>query len=276
MAKGRPHLNGNVDARLLIVDDDPHIRLSLVRALNLMGYQVEAAGSGQQALALMEAAPFDLVILDLRLPDIEGVEVMLRARQIQPTLLIIVLTGRATLDSAIAAVKAHAVDYLLKPASVHDISAVVSAALEERGRRLRQQQLLDVLAQTLDTLRQTETPQAGPPPAGANSEQLLHVHPLIVDRDRREVIVNGSPEPAIALTESEASILICLMEYPDQVLSCQDLASAAWGQYLDEPAARTLVRPHIFRLRRKIETRPNAPKLIRTIRGRGYVFSTTW
>jgi len=257
-------------ARLLVVDDDPNTRAGLRDLLSLMGYHIEEAGSGHEALSLLESEPYDLVILDMRMPGMDGIETMQRARQMRPDLLIVVLTAHATLESAIAAVKSDAVDYLLKPINIESLSAVISRALRERAEQLRRQHLLDVVGQALDTLRQTGRPVApspppltspGPPPTSL--ERFPQAGPLMLDRQKRLAVMKGDPVRTVELTEGEAAILLALMEHPNQVLSCSQLARAAMG----------LVRPCIHRLRRKIETTPDKPRLIRTVRGRGYFLS---
>ncbi len=267
-------------ARLLVVDDDPNTRAGLRDLLSLMGYHVEEAGSGHEALSLLESEPYDLMVLDMRMPGMDGVEAMQRARQIRPDLLIVVLTAHATLESAIAAVKSDAVDYLLKPINIESLSAVISHALRERAEQLRRQHLLDVVGQALDTLRQTDRPVApasppptspGPPPVSL--ERFLHAGPLTLDRQKRLAVMKGAPVRTVELTEGEAAILVALIEHPNQVLSCSQLARAAMGYDLDKWTAQSMVRPCIHRLRRKIETTPDEPRLIRTVRGRGYFLS---
>ncbi len=256
--------------RILVVDDEAHIRESLARALNLMGYHVQEAQSGREALELLEGASFDLMVLDMRMPEMDGIEVMQRARRLCSDLPIVVLTGHATLDSAIAAVKSGAADYLLKPASVHDIAAAVGAALRSRTEQLRRQHWLRMMGEAMDALRQTEAPPPAPLPAGMPVERFLRAGPLALDRQKRLVVVSSAPPCTAKLTEGETLVLTSLMGRPEQVLSCRQLARAAWGYDLDEFAAQSLIRPYIFSLRRKIESDPRNPQILLTVRGRGY------
>jgi DNA-binding response OmpR family regulator len=257
-------------ARLLVVDDEPNVRAALKRSLNLLGYVADEAASGLQALHVLENTPYDLMILDLRMPGLDGVEVMQRARQIHPDLLIIVLTGHATLDSAIAAVRSQAVDYMLKPASLHDIGAAVAAALRERAKALRRQHLLEVMDQTLDALRESEAPA----PRAEMLERFVTCGGITLDAEERLVVVreqDSAHSHTTQLTENETALLAYLMSRPAQVLSTRELARGALGYDLSDQEADSIVRPHIFRLRRKLEPEPGARKLIRTVRGRGYV-----
>ncbi len=257
------------EARLLVVDDEANVRSALARALALRGYRTDQAASGHQALRMLESNPYDLMVLDIRMPGMSGVEVMQRARQIRPDLLIIILTGHASLESAIAAVKSHAHDYLLKPASLHDLAAAVVSALERRAQALRRQHLLGVIDQTLDALRETETSERRQP----TLERFLRAGPVTLDSEKRLAVVSGTPPNTAELTENELSILVYLMERPDQVVSNRELARAALGYDVTESEAQSIVRPYVFRLRRKLEADPGEPRLIRTVRSRGYIFA---
>lgn len=258
------------EARLLVVDDESHVRSALARSLVLRGYRADEASSGYQALRMLESTPYDLLLLDIRMPGMDGVEVMQRARQLRPELLIIVLTGHATLESAIAAVKSHATDYLLKPVGLHDVAAAVARALQQRAQSLRRQHLLEVIDQTLDALREAEAPAQAPPAL----ERFLRAGPVTLDSERRLAVVGGTPARTAELTENEAYILAYLMARPDQAVSSRELARAALGYDVTEQEAQNIVRPHVFRLRRKLEADPREPRLICTVRGRGYLFAS--
>jgi DNA-binding response OmpR family regulator len=260
-------------ARLLVVDDEVNLRAGLRDLLSLMGYQVDEAASGHKALELLESRLYDLMVLDIRMPGMDGVEVMHRARQMHPDLSIIVLTAHASLESAIAAVKSDAADYMLKPFNVEDLAATISQALQERAERLRRKQLLNLIGTALDTLGQPEGSAAPPPVPPTPPERFLHVGPLTLDRQKRLAMMQGEPPRTVELTEGEAAILAVLMEHPNRVLSCSELVYAAMGYDVDEREAQNQVRLYIFRLRHKIETDPGQPRLIRTLRGRGYFFS---
>ncbi|MFQ5575376.1 MAG: response regulator, partial [Anaerolineae bacterium] len=126
-------LKGNI--QLLVVDTDLRIRSALVRALNLIGYAAEGVSSGREALALLECRKRDLMIIDILLLDLNGVEVVKRARRRWPELQVIILTRQATLESAIAGVQLQVADYLIKPVNTRQILTAVSKALEERNRQ---------------------------------------------------------------------------------------------------------------------------------------------
>jgi two-component system nitrogen regulation response regulator NtrX len=145
---------------ILIVDDEPNVRAPLAHALSLEGYRIREASSGQEALRRLEQASYDLMILDMYMPGIGGVEVMQQARQRYPTLPIIILTGKATLESAITAVKVHAADYLLKPVGMRKLVATVREVLERQATDKRQQELLQLIGHAFDELRGHSPPPA--------------------------------------------------------------------------------------------------------------------
>ncbi len=263
-------------ARLLIVDDEPHIRSALTRALSLSGYSAEGADSGPEALAMLERQGYDLMVLDMHLPGMDGLEVMRRAHQLSPGLLVIILTGHATLQSAIAAVKSkEVVDYLLKPASVHQVAAAVTAALKERAEQLERERLVRAIREAVDGLRQPDAPAASTTQAASSQERWLSAGGLRLDRQKRLVFWEGDSTRTAELTEGEAAVLACLMARPDQVVSWRELARAVWGREVQASEAQGPLRSHVFRLRQKVETNPDEPHLIRTVRGGGYILSLT-
>ena len=260
-------------ARVLVVDDELLIRSGLAQALSLSGYAADVADCGEEALAKLASTSYDVMILDLHMPGIHGVEVMHRAQAMWPQLSIIILTGHATLESAISAVKSGAADYLLKPASVHQVIEAVTRVLRERAGERLQRRLVDTITQAAEKLLQIELDPAPVDPPKSPPVQLLHAHPLTLDVQRQTVVVEDEDQTRTAsLTRSEAAVLAILVAQPDQVFSCRYLAHRAMDYDLDEAVARKVIRPIVFRLRRKIETDLRQPRSIRTIRGSGYFF----
>jgi DNA-binding response OmpR family regulator len=243
-----------------------------VRALTLLGYSVDGAASGDEAVRLLKHSAYDLMVLDMQMPGLDGVEVMRRARKLHPALLIIILTGHATLENAIAAVKLDAVDYLRKPVSVHEVVDAVARTLEENTRRLQREHLLHAVVEAVDELREDEAPQPSSSIHERLSQEVIFAPPLTLDRQMRLVAVGDDPVRQVQLTEGETEILAGLMTNPNRILSCSRLADIARGQHLSEREAESLVRPYIFRLRQKLEADPKQPRLIRTVRGKGYLF----
>lgn len=258
--------------RLVVVDDEPHTRRSLTRAISSMSYDVEAASSGEQALSLLKAEPRDVMVLDLSMPDMSGTELMDRALELCPNLLIIILVEQATLETAIAGVKRQVVDYLVKDASAEKVAGAVTAALREQSRKVQERVLVRYLSDIMDTAAQPVSTVSSPAVPQATPPYYMHVPPLSLNVRMGTVVVNGDAGRTANLTRSEAGLLAALIDQAGKVLSARELASAMQGYDPGEQAGRSAVSHCIHRLRRKIEADPSKPRLIRTVRGRGYVF----
>jgi DNA-binding response OmpR family regulator len=269
----------NTRASLLIVDAEVEGRVSMANTLRQRGFLIEEAACGEEALALLETASFDLMVVDMAIPGMTGVEVMLRARLMRRELLIIVLTAHATIESAIAAVKTDVVDYMLKPCRTDDLILTISRALEERAEQMRHQLLLEKVGEAMEALQRTGTPTepaARPLDAAASAlaPDLLRVGVLALDRQKRLATLTTNPPRTVELTEGEVSILTALMERPNQVFTYNQLAKTALGyDGMDKWTVESVIRSSVFRLRQKIEPGPDSPRLICTVRGRGYFFS---
>ncbi len=238
-------------ARVLVVDDEDAARRALAKGLRLLGYQADEAASGAAALRTLAAQPYDALLLDLRMPGIDGVAVMQHTREHYADLIVIILTAYATTESAIAAVRAGASDYLIKPCSIRQVEATLARTLSEYLPR-----------------------QSSPPPSPKTN---IHSGPVTLDLETGNVTVDL---PALAyhhqdtLTAHETALLAYLLARPQQICTCRTLVHAALDYHdLTEIEAQQIVRPHICRLRTKIEPPEPAPRLIQTIRGKGYSFS---
>jgi DNA-binding response OmpR family regulator len=259
--------------RILIVDDEDDIRIALAQILRLEGYVAEEADSGDEALELLEHETFDLMVLDMRMPGMSGVEVIQQVRIAYPDLFVVVLTGQATLESAILTTKSDGVvDYLLKPVKTDEFVAAITRALRKKAERVQQQKLVSAAAQILEASQQFEI---NPPEASLKTplERFIHVFPLTLDCQKRVMtFVDENPARMIELTKGETAVLATLMMYPNQTLSCHDLVTQALKYDVHESEAESVIRPYVFRLRRKLERSPKKPDLICTIRRRGYRF----
>lgn len=270
-ASSQANQNGR-KMRLLIVDDEAHIRAILVKALTLVGYEVDEAASGQEALALLHTEPYDLMVLDMVLPGMEGIDVLRQAHQIQANVSIIILTGNATLESAIAAVKSAAVDYLLKPASIHEIIDAITNALQKRAASAQKELLIDVLGEALERADSAESASPLSQLPQKSQSRFVVTQPLCLDRSQQIVTHDDEPDRSVDLSRGETAVLMSMMQNADQILSCEQLVWLAWGYKAERIEAKSVIRPYIFRLRNKLEDNPKKPRLIRTIRKRGYKF----
>ncbi len=258
-----------IKARVLIADDEENARLVLSRALELLGYQVEGVSDGRQAMQRLAAASYDVLLLDLRMPEVDGVQVMEYVRQSCPGLAVIVLTAHATLDSAITAVKAGVVDYLLKPQRIAEIEEAVQRALRRRSGERQRQRLIGVMEEALQKL---QAPEAW----GPDGAEPVTRRGLALDFEQRKLTIHpedGGEPRVVELTGDQAAILAFMAAHAGKALSNREIAGAALGYAdLSEKEAERIVRPHILRLRRKIEPDPCQPAFLRTVRGVGYAF----
>lgn len=225
-------------ARILVVDDDPAILRVLMRNLSARGFQVVAAATAADGIKLYAETHPDLVILDLGLPDLDGVEVIRRLRSNGNTP-VIVLSVRETERDKVLALDEGADDYLTKPFSVEEL-----------------------LARVRVTLRHLARP-------GAGSDPVFTAGDLEVDLERRRVRVRGRE---IHLTPTEYELLRTLIAHPDRVLTDRMLLTSVWGsEYGDEAH---YLHVYVARLRRKLSTESGPPPYIVTEPGVGYRLRT--
>ncbi len=225
---------------ILVVEDDPELSALVAGRLRESGYAVEAAADGPSALASVERQVPDLVLLDVMLPGIDGLEVCRRLRAAHPLLYIIMLTARADELDRVVGLEVGADDYVTKPFSLQELVARVRAAL----RRLR--------------LTEERSVHAG-------DDAPLRFDDLDVDPVRHEVRRRGEP---VHLTVREFDLLLFLARHPDRPFTRAQLLDQVWDiQY--EGYDRT-VDSHVQRLRAKVEDDPGNPRFIKTVWGVGY------
>ena len=250
-------------ATILIVDDDRATRYTLASLLRRAGYRAEEAASGREALECITRQQFDLVILDLNMPEMDGTEVLQAARPLAPDTVFVILTAYGTLDSAMVAIRHGAFDYLLKPSPMQEIVRVVEAGLAQRRQRLAQENPVALLERALDSLKSRGEEPATTP----DSQRFLQAPDISVDTLRRLVVVRGQP---VELTTTEFDILVYLLRHRERVVSSHELVAHLRDCELDERDARVVLRAHMHRLRHKLERDPAHPSLICTVRGSGY------
>jgi DNA-binding response OmpR family regulator len=268
--------------KILVIDADARTRNLTVEYLRRKQYEVDQVASGAEVLARLGQTSYDLIVTEIALPGLGGAELMRRVREVDRELPLVVLTAQPSVETAIAAVRANVVDYLCKPCRADDLLLVVARALEERAQQLKHQHMLNMVAEALEALRQPASKlESLPLDAGRGAVEsvsngnVMDVGVLALDREKRLVTVKTDPPRIVELTEGEASILVALMQKPDQVLTPNQLAKTALGyDGMDKWTVESVVRSSVFRLRNKIEPGLDNPQLIRTVRGRGYFFCT--
>ena len=257
-------------AKILVVDDEKAMRLSLSEIFALRGAQVTAAADGREAIELLNQRDFDLMMLDLKMPGMSGMQVLEVAQKVRPGTVVILLTAHATLDSAISALRRGAFDYLLKPCEPRTLIAGVERGLAKRAEFLRRQDLVGLMEQTVSALR-TGTTMATASNLAPPAEQVLHAGDLAVDRKRRMVFWGKQP---LELSPTEYNVLAHLVQNADRVITCSELVRESLDYECTEQEARPVIRVHIHRLRQKIEEDATHPKRLVTVRAAGYMLVT--
>jgi two-component system, OmpR family, response regulator MtrA len=222
-----------VDARILLVEDDPSIREVTALGLGAAGFEVVTAADGVEGLDRFRAESFDLVLLDIMLPRLDGYEVCRQIRRTS-TVPVVMLTARSDTMDVVLGLEAGADDYVRKPFDLPELIARLRAALRRAG-------------------------------APGDEPAQLRLGPLAIDVAGRAVVRDGTEIP---LTRTEFDLLLELVRHAGQVLSRDVLLDRVWGyDYLGDSR---LVDVAIQRLRAKIEGDPAVPELIHTVRGAGY------
>jgi len=271
MQPHRVNLAQDTPALFLIIDGEATWQESLAKALEAAGHCAEQAANGQKALRLLESKPYTGFIVDVDMDELDGAILIQQARNIQPELLIVVLTGQPNLRSAVAAIKAGAADYILKPASVTIVLEAVTNALAKQ--MAQKNQLWQMVQTALHASSESGiTPASSAASDNSTSGQILIVQPIRLDRVRRLVTFMDNQTLVIRLSRGETAVLSSLMSYPDQPIPNQQIAHHAWNYALEDDEAKRLIRPYIFRLRHKLEADPEKPQLILTVPRQGYVF----
>jgi two-component system, OmpR family, response regulator MprA len=227
-----PDSQPSATATVMVVDDEPGVRAALERALRIERYDVRLAGDGTEALALLAERSPDAIVLDVSMPDVDGLEVCRRLRAAGDRTPVLMLTARDAVDDRVAGLDAGADDYLVKP-----------FALKELQARLRA------------LLRRTEATRAG----------VLRFADLELDPVGREVRRAGRE---IELSRTEFNLLELFLEHPRQVLTRSQIFERVWGY--DFGSTSNALGVYIGYLRRKTEA-GGEPRLLHTVRGVGYV-----
>lgn len=251
-------------ARILIVEDEEKIARFVTLELEHEGYQVEHAADGRTAVDLALERDYDLILLDVLLPQLNGMEVLRRVRKHKDVPVIMVTARDAVMDK-VAGLDAGADDYLTKPFAIEELFARIRVALK-RAEAVRAASGVGGVgvgtgesAAAVPPLSDSAQVSASPSPAA------LTVGSVALDPDRREVTVGGSP---IVLTAREFDVLALLMAHAETVLTRERIAHEALGyEYVGDT---NNVDVHIAHLRAKIEDAGGA-RIIQTVRGVGYV-----
>ena len=227
----------SIVAKVLIVDDEPNIREVVGLYLRRDGHDVVSAADGEEALNLFRRADPDLVVLDLMLPKLSGLEVCRRMRA-ERRVPLIMLTARGEEEERIVGLSLGADDYVVKPFSPRELAARVAAVL----RRVEES-------------------------SGGGDQRVLSFEGLRIDPNAREILVRGEP---VTLTVRESDLLHHLASSPGRVYTRERLMEVVWGYTFS--ADTSTVTVHVRRLREKVEPDPARPRYLQTVWGVGYKF----
>lgn len=230
--------NSRRGAAVLVVDDEPTVREVVASYLRRDGHEVVEAADGATAVGFVESRSFDLVVLDMMLPGVSGLDILRRIRRMGD-MPVIMLTARAEESDRVAGLELGADDYVVKPFSPRELAARVNGILRRAAPKL-----------------------------GAPAATRLDYGSLVIDQRTREVELDGG---LIELTPKEFEVLAHLASSPREVFSRADLLRDVWQSSPDwqDPATVTV---HVRRIRNKIEADPENPRWISTVWGVGYRF----
>lgn len=223
--------------KILVVDDEASIRQIVEARLKMAGYEVVTANDGQEALEQAMAEQPDLIVLDIMMPRIDGLQVCreLRKNMVTP---IIMLTAKGDVSDRITALELGADDYVVKPFSPRELEARIKAVL-----------------------RRIVTDQT--------KQSIIKVDNITIDTGKRQVLKGDAK---IKLTEMEFNLLELLASNPGRAYSRSEILHQVWGYRINQYSDTRVVDVHVSRLRSKLENDPSDPELILTARGTGYMF----
>lgn len=256
-------------ASILVVEDDAVALSVLADVLAEAGYQVTQAPDGETALNYLRqsaAQPFDVVVTDIRMRQVDGIEVLHSARQQSPPPAVILLTGFGSLETAVSAIRHGAYDYLLKPCPPDELLTRVASAVERRQQELRQVHAVRTIALGLAQLQGHTLPEPPPPDLPYGADHILHIGALVIDSFSHEAWFEGR---VLHLTPTEFALLQCLAEGAGRVIGYCDIVRRTHGHDVGESEAQMLLKAHVRNLRRKID-----PSYLINVRGVGYRMAT--
>ena len=238
-------------SNILVVDDEPVARQSLSDILRLEGYSVSSVPNGQAAVEYVRTHPVDLMVVDLRMPGMDGLEVVQVVNQISPDTEIILLTAHGSTETAIQALRLRIHDYLLKPALPTQIIASVKKGLARRTARVKSRGSAD-----LETVEETPS-------------EFRFKDGTVADLSRRLI---RQKKRIVHLTPAEGRLLRVLLENAGKVFSHRDLVLLVQGYDTSPQEAPEVLRPLVSRLRHKLADFPDLMNRISSVRGTGYVY----
>jgi two-component system alkaline phosphatase synthesis response regulator PhoP len=259
-----------ISGHILVIDDESVVRTTLARILQQAGFEVTTAENGEQGLAFLEGASFDLVYMDLRMPGLNGLDVLNLIHTHYPTLPVLLFTAQPDVSSAVEALRRGATDYLLKPLKPEVIIERTKIVLASQQRERRKREITDQIESLRTELKSLETGgeiEVVPPQAMPASERFVRRGQLSLDLHTRRVLVG---ERTINLAPTSFEYLLVLARHAPEVVGFQTLVAEAQGYQADLREAQELAKYHIHQVRQAVEEDAHRPSRVITVRGTGY------
>lgn len=276
-------LSPNEPAQILVVDDEGANRYSVSKTLQRVGYIVGEAASGEEALEMLSKQQYHVILTDIRMPGVDGVELLRRIKEEQPDGIVILMTGYASLGTAVEALRLGAHDYLIKPSSSQDIRQSVARGVERARNLMRRRILIDAIRNDvieltradIEPIRATLDLEDEDEPRGRENiaepmSSSMQLGPLTVYPGAYQIAIGDKD---IDLTPTEFDLLLYLAAHRGRVVPCHELVREVRGYTVDEAEAREVIRPHVSNLRRKLKSAEQDADLIVNVRGIGYRLS---
>jgi DNA-binding response OmpR family regulator len=259
-----------ISGHILLIDDEPSVRKTLARILQQAGFEVTTAESGEQGLAFLEGAEFDLVYMDLRMPGLTGLDVLNLLHTHHPTLPVVLFTAQPDVNSAVEALRRGASDYLLKPLKPEIIierTKVILASQQKERRKREIAAQMEALQAELKNIEMGEDIEIIPAQASPSSERFIKRGPISLDLHTHRVVVG---ERSVAMAPTSFDYLLVLMRHAPDVVDFQTLVAEAQGYQADLREAQELTKWHIHQIRQVVEENAHTPLRLITVRGMGY------
>jgi DNA-binding response OmpR family regulator len=231
-------------ARILIVDDEEIARVSLAEILRLEGYEIRTASGGASAVELLHKEHFDVMVLDLKMPDMGGIDVLKAIMDTLPDLKVIVLTAHGSMDTAIQALRYHVHDYMLKPALPS--------------------QIIDCIESAISILNTAVVDDS------KNRARRYYQLASGIEFDTNKRIITWQDQE-LNLTPTESRLMVSLTEATGEMITHAELVQNCQGYKISNEEAAKILRPVVSRLRQKMSVLPGWNEWIKNVRGAGYV-----
>jgi DNA-binding response OmpR family regulator len=257
---------------ILILDDDENFRRTLAFILKRAGYLVTTADHPKDAVETLMSGAFDLAVLDIKMPDMDGLSLLAEIRKTHPRLPVLILTGFAGVDSAVEALRLNARDYFIKPIEPAVFLERIQKILDEEEALKRRSAILSQIRSLLDELELIDQPNRSdvehkPTIIPMDSSRFIQKDEFILDLKAQQVEFRGRP---ISLPPSTFNYLVTLIRHSPRPVSYEALVMEAQGYSLAPREARAISRWQIYQLRHTLEPDPDHPAFVMTVRNIGY------